>query len=342
MADYQRILSYLYRYDNRQKKECKGFIKAEQKADGLKLTIQIEDERLMEEMPMRLCFYADKDDRKVTVLDRLTLGKQHEEIFRHYENDRLPTGFRIQNQAGVILYYQDSFFYGSVWIGEELPAIEQISQLFFGEKEAETFPEEVIEKAEEPGEEPGEEDAFLGKMMEEPGEEPGEPGEENAFSGKIMEEPEEPVKEPGEPREENIFPEEMSAQMMSGERKSEKKDFFDRIKGEARPACSIFNPAFYEGYLISDNQLSLLGKEAEKFSDNQFLCSGYAKHHHLLAGKVRYDARDRYCIGVPGIYENREKYMAEIYQFPVFLALAENRIKTGGFGYWLHLLPEEK
>ena len=34
--------------------------------------------------------------------------------------------------------------------------------------------------------------------------------------------------------------------------------------------------------------------------------------------------------------------MAEIYQFPVFLALAENRIKTGGFGYWLHLLPEEK
>ena len=321
MADYQRILSYLYRYDNRQKKECKGFIKAEQKADGLKLTIQIEDERLMEEMPMRLCFYADKDDRKVTVLDRLTLGKQHEEIFRHYENDRLPTGFRIQNQAGVILYYQDSFFYGSVWIGEELPAIEQISQLFFGEKEAETFP---------------------GKAAEEPGQPEAEPRKENTFPGKAAEEPEEPVKEPGEPREENIFPEEMSAQMMSGERKSEKKDFFDRIKGEARPACGIFNPAFYEGYLISDNQLSLLGKEAEKFSDNQFLCNGYAKHHHLLAGKVRYDARDRYCIGVPGIYENREKYMAEIYQFPVFLALAENRIKTGGFGYWLHLLPEEK
>ncbi|MCI5944199.1 MAG: DUF6128 domain-containing protein [Eubacterium sp.] len=320
MADYQRILSYLYRYDNRQKKECKGFIKAEQKADGLKLTIQIEDERLMEEMPMRLCFYADKDDRKVTVLDRLTLGKQHEEIFRHYENDRLPTGFRIQNQAGVILYYQDSFFYGSVWIGEELPAIEQISQLFSGEKEAETFPEKVAEEPEEPG----------------------EPGEENTFPGEPAEEPEESEEKPEEPREENIFPEEMSAQMMSEGSKPEKKDFFDRIKKEARPACSIFNPAFYEGYLISDNQLPLLGKEAEKFSDNQFLCSGYAKHHHLLAGKVRYDARDRYCIGVPGIYENREKYMAEIYQFPVFLALAENRIKTGGFGYWLHLLPEEK
>lgn len=341
MADYQRILSYLYRYDNRQKKECKGFIKAEQKADGLKLTIQIEDERLMEEMPMRLCFYADKDDRKVTVLDRLTLGKQHEEIFRHYENDRLPTGFRIQNQAGVILYYQDSFFYGSVWIGEELPAIEQISQLFSDEKEAETFPEKVAEEPEEPGE-PGEESAFPGKAAEEPGQPEAEPREENTFPGKAAEEPEEPEAESGEPGEENTFPEEMSAQMMPEESKPEKKDFFDRIKGEARPAGSIFNPAFYEGYLISDNQLSLLGKEAEKFSDNQFLCNGYAKHHHLLAGKVRYDARDRYCIGVPGIYENREKYMAEIYQFPVFLALAENRIKTGGFGYWLHLLPEEK
>ena len=50
MADYQRILSYLYRYEKSEKKECLGFIKAEQKSAILKLTIQINDERLLHGM----------------------------------------------------------------------------------------------------------------------------------------------------------------------------------------------------------------------------------------------------------------------------------------------------
>ena len=53
MADYQRILSYLYRYEKSEKKECLGFIKAEQKSAILKLTIQINDERLLHGMPRR-------------------------------------------------------------------------------------------------------------------------------------------------------------------------------------------------------------------------------------------------------------------------------------------------
>ena len=57
MADYQRILSYLYRYEKSEKKECLGFIKAEQKSAILKLTIQINDERLLHGMELKLCFY---------------------------------------------------------------------------------------------------------------------------------------------------------------------------------------------------------------------------------------------------------------------------------------------
>ena len=53
MADYQRILSYLYRYEKSEKKECLGFIKAEQKSAILKLTIQINDERLLHGMKLK-------------------------------------------------------------------------------------------------------------------------------------------------------------------------------------------------------------------------------------------------------------------------------------------------
>ena len=62
MADYQRILSYLYRYEKSEKKECLGFIKAEQKSAILKLTIQINDERLLHGMELKLCFYEKQGE----------------------------------------------------------------------------------------------------------------------------------------------------------------------------------------------------------------------------------------------------------------------------------------
>ena len=109
---------------------------------------------------------------------------------------------------------------------------------------------------------------------------------------------------------------------------------------EKSPVDNIFNTAFYEGYRILTEDLAQVGEEASVLKSNQFLLKGYERYHHILAGKVRYAGKQRYCIGVPGIYENREKYMAEIYQFPVFLSLTENRMKTGSFGYWLYLLRD--
>ena len=72
MADYQRILSYLYRYEKAEKKECFGFVKAEQKSGSLKLTIQIDDERLLQGMELKLCFYERQGESwQVWQLDTL-------------------------------------------------------------------------------------------------------------------------------------------------------------------------------------------------------------------------------------------------------------------------------
>src|SRR5699024_9151200 len=73
---------------------------------------------------------------------------------------------------------------------------------------------------------------------------------------------------------------------------------------KAKPVDNIFNPAFRSGYQISVEQLEDLSPEAKELSDNQFLAKGYAMYHHLLAGKVIYAGEERYCVGVPGIYEN--------------------------------------
>ena len=81
MADYQRILSYLYRYEKAEKKECFGFVKAEQKSGSLKLTIQIDDERLLQGMELKLCFYERQGESwQVWQLDTLITQEHKEEI----------------------------------------------------------------------------------------------------------------------------------------------------------------------------------------------------------------------------------------------------------------------
>ena len=444
MADYQRILSYLYRYEKAEKKECFGFVKAEQKSGSLKLTIQIDDERLLQGMELKLCFYERQGESwQVWQLDTLITQEHKEEIHLTYPAAMLPAGFRIKGQSGVLLYYQDAFYYGSVWIGEEIPA-ETLEPLRWhkivnsakdksqmqenksgkdiagkiSEKQTETekiIPDKMSEKQkvstrnitdemlqyqqeseenilEEKGQintESFEEKDFQKRAenkIENIKSEENLPDSENdiAHSNNTNIEESVKIKEFSEDgiESKNKSELELKSELKTDselESKSELKTDAEmeskselkidseiepqiKIEAETEPEATsvvdnfekmwinamkknpsvdnIFNTAFYEGCRISTTDLAQFGEEASVLKSNQFLLKGYGRYHHILAGKVRYAGEERYCIGVPGIYENREKYMAEIYQFPVFLSLTENRMKTGSFGYWLYLLRD--
>ena len=86
MTDYQRILSYLYRYEKAEKKECFGFVKAEQKSGSLKLTIQIDDERLLQGMELKLCFYERQGESwQVWQLDTLITQEHKEDVYKRQD-----------------------------------------------------------------------------------------------------------------------------------------------------------------------------------------------------------------------------------------------------------------
>ena len=456
MADYQRILSYLYRYEKAEKKECFGFVKAEQKSGSLKLTIQIDDERLLQGMELKLCFYERQGESwQVWQLDTLITQEHKEEIHLTYHAAMLPAGFRIKGQSGVLLYYQDAFYYGSVWIGEEIPtetleplrwhkivnSAKDKSQMQenksgkdiagkISEKQTETekiLPDKMSEKqkvstrniTDEMLQEQQESEE---NILEKKGQINTESFEEKDFQKRAENKIENIKSEENLPDSENdiahsnntnieesVKIKEFSEDGIESKNKSELEQKSElktdselesktelktdselesktelktdaemesktelkidseiepqiKIEAETEPEATsvvdnfekmwinamkknpsvdnIFNTAFYEGCRISTADLAQFGEEASVLKSNQFLLKGYGRYHHILAGKVRYAGEERYCIGVPGIYENREKYMAEIYQFPVFLSLTENRMKTGSFGYWLYLLRD--
>ena len=383
MAEYYRILSYLYRYDKKTKMDCRGFLKAEQKRNGLKITLQIDDERLMENIRLTLCFYEKEKERwKLHPLARLESAGHHEETVLSYPAETLPDGFDIRRQHGVLLFYQEFFFYGSVWIGDEIPVEELLAawppEPAAGEVEEEDEPPagaseedgpaagvaeaedwadaraaESLAGAEKPEDGPGTGPGLqtgppagaLEEMPEATGPEDWadaramEPADISGRREEIPQSVDEP-ESPGYQEEAGTFAEKKAEEQLSTDSGDLLRNMWIDTEKKAKPVDNIFNPAFRSGYQISAEQLKDLSPEAGSLSDNQFLAKGYASYHHLLAGKVIYGGRERYCIGVPGIYENRERYMAQLYQFPVFLSLTENRIKTGGFGYWLHLLQE--
>ncbi len=73
-----------------------------------------------------------------------------------------------------------------------------------------------------------------------------------------------------------------------------------------------------------------------KLGVNSFLTHGYYTYQYLLLGKMRFDnGSEQAIIGVPGVYSNREKYLANMFGFEQFIPIKKTGIKTGEFGYWI-------
>lgn len=73
-----------------------------------------------------------------------------------------------------------------------------------------------------------------------------------------------------------------------------------------------------------------------KLGVNSFLTHNFYTYQYLLLGKMRFeDGTFRYILGVPGVYSNRERYLANMFGFDQFIPIKQTGVKTGEFGYWI-------
>lgn len=72
-----------------------------------------------------------------------------------------------------------------------------------------------------------------------------------------------------------------------------------------------------------------------KFNKNSFLMHSFYNYEHILIGKTLKAGRyEQYIVGVPGVYSNRERYMASMYGFNNFKKSNNTESKNRYFGYW--------
>lgn len=85
---------------------------------------------------------------------------------------------------------------------------------------------------------------------------------------------------------------------------------------------------------IEPKDIGMLPMELWGLGNNSFLLHGYYSYRHLIFARVNDKTGQNYILGVPGIYHNREKFMAKMFGFENFKCAKKKPQRTGEFGYW--------
>jgi len=116
---------------------------------------------------------------------------------------------------------------------------------------------------------------------------------------------------------------------------------FDRKAPDLDSIITRFNRL----YPFEDNEIILCAKIEPKdigllpnrfwhLSSNSFLLHGFYCYHHLILAKMKYKDKAIYILGVPGLYQPKEQFMARMFGFDSFKSIKKREPKKGDFGYW--------
>ena len=86
-------------------------------------------------------------------------------------------------------------------------------------------------------------------------------------------------------------------------------------------------------YRIFPKDIAMLNAAYQGLGNNQFLLHGYYNYRHVIICKKE-NCEDEFCLGVPGIYHEREKMAARMFGFEKFEG-TKPKYKTGDLGYYL-------
>lgn len=85
---------------------------------------------------------------------------------------------------------------------------------------------------------------------------------------------------------------------------------------------------------IAPKDFIVLTREYQALANNSFLLHGFYNYHHIILGKIPLKGKDRFFLGVPGVFYEREKAVAVMFGFESF-ECAKEPADTGTFGYYM-------
>ncbi|MCI8416961.1 MAG: hypothetical protein HFI33_05575 [Lachnospiraceae bacterium] len=91
---------------------------------------------------------------------------------------------------------------------------------------------------------------------------------------------------------------------------------------------------------IGPRDLQRLPRGSWVLGNNSFLLHGYYQFRHLLLCRQEQEGTPIFYLGVPGIYNEKEEMMAELFGFEEFRRSRGPGNRNGNFGYWFRRIEE--
>ena len=120
-----------------------------------------------------------------------------------------------------------------------------------------------------------------------------------------------------------------------------------KLEDEYNDACEEMLSTYPKLALFADSQITEcvkikpqdIGKlhmNNWKLGENSFLSHGFYQYRYIMLGKVKLNNdEEKVVIGVPGVFSNKERYLANMFGFRSFVPVKKDRLMTGKFGYWI-------
>ena len=386
MADYKRLVSYIYAYPGGVRDKNVGFAKAEVRNGQFKLTVSVKG--VYTDTPELFGVYVMVDGKKHqpggftllktgTVMVNQGIG-QYQDLFNPMNINQ--SGYTFEDISGIALARENEDFYRmfSLWEdcilnteditfaqpeaaaasnpvaqadSEEVSVKEQVNRTTGQEAERKSAEmsgnvresETVRRNAEDVSENEVEEAAVTSKPeTSESAQSAGqqadlqqETAQMKAQQVRAMEAVQELLFRNTNPQ--GTIPQNTKLQHTTPQnaKPQEEMPAFEKVFINRDFIDAFEDDYFYDCVEVTPELLKQLPIEDDAVVNNSFLVHGYYNFKHILFGKVcENDNNTRYFIGVPGMYCNRERFMASMFGFCNFKKSHRSDYSNPYFGYW--------
>lgn len=386
MADYKRLVSYIYAYPGGVRDKNVGFAKAEVRNGQFKLTVSVKG--VYTDTPELFGVYVMVDGKKHqpggftllktgTVMVNQGIG-QYQDLFNPMNINQ--SGYTFEDISGIALARENEDFYRmfSLWEdcilnteditfaqpeaaaasnpvaqadSEEVSVKEQVNRTTGQEAERKSVEmsgnvresETVRRNAEDVSENEVEEAAVTSKpATPESAQSAGqqtdlqqETEQMKAQQVRAMEAVQELLFRNTNPQ--GTMPQNTKLQYTTPQnaKPQEEMPAFEKVFINRDFIDAFEDDYFYDCVEVTPELLKQLPIEDDAVVNNSFLVHGYYNFKHILFGKVcENDNNTRYFIGVPGMYCNRERFMASMFGFCNFKKSHRSDYSNPYFGYW--------
>lgn len=330
--DYQRLVSYIYSYPEGVKGQNVGFAKALVHQGQFKLNISLRGVKT--ENPEMFGVYMMVHDKGYTLIklgDCLVKSGQGEYSGIFNPDNISLTEYNFKDICGLAVAREDARFdmMLSMWKDEDVTP----DMLVFAGMDAKKQVEAgnvLKERFEKDRMKENVQAASMTETLEKPDMQEGGSTPESGLtqdSRNIQEnsrESESIYKQQDSPGSENEL-----------EQAESNMDQFEKLFIRADYVDAFDDDYFYDCMEISPEKLKSLKLKDSTIIDNSFLLHGYYNFRHILFGRVRDNLDNtKYFIGVPGMYCNRERFMASMFGFNNFKKSHRSDYANPYFGYW--------